>query len=105
MLAQNNGDVIPKSAVNTALSPSEINSGYGLGIWLGAPDDGQREYGPSTALTVPSSAPFTVTDTVFFDGFGGQRVYISQEEQLVICLLYTSPSPRDLSTSRMPSSA
>ena len=24
---------------------------------------------------------------------------------LIICLLYTSPSPRDLSTSRMPSSA
>ena len=24
---------------------------------------------------------------------------------IVICLLYTSPSPRDLSTSRMPSSA
>ena len=27
------------------------------------------------------------------------------ERQLEICLLYTSPSPRDLSTSRMPSSA
>ena len=27
------------------------------------------------------------------------------EAHLVICLLYTSPSPRDLSTSRMPSSA
>ena len=26
-------------------------------------------------------------------------------EDLVVCLLYTSPSPRDLSTSRMPSSA
>ena len=26
-------------------------------------------------------------------------------ENLIICLLYTSPSPRDLSTSRMPSSA
>ena len=26
-------------------------------------------------------------------------------EKAVICLLYTSPSPRDLSTSRMPSSA
>ena len=25
--------------------------------------------------------------------------------QVLICLLYTSPSPRDLSTSRMPSSA
>ena len=28
-----------------------------------------------------------------------------QPERLFICLLYTSPSPRDLSTSRMPSSA
>ena len=27
------------------------------------------------------------------------------EAQLKLCLLYTSPSPRDLSTSRMPSSA
>ena len=26
-------------------------------------------------------------------------------DELVSCLLYTSPSPRDLSTSRMPSSA
>ena len=26
-------------------------------------------------------------------------------DQLTTCLLYTSPSPRDLSTSRMPSSA
>ena len=31
---------------------------------------------------------------------------LSEEEALrYICLLYTSPSPRDLSTSRMPSSA
>ena len=28
-----------------------------------------------------------------------------QQAELVCCLLYTSPSPRDLSTSRMPSSA
>ena len=27
------------------------------------------------------------------------------EEEIGNCLLYTSPSPRDLSTSRMPSSA
>ena len=31
------------------------------------------------------------------------HVQITDEEE--ICLLYTSPSPRDLSTSRMPSSA
>ena len=29
----------------------------------------------------------------------------SLTESQLICLLYTSPSPRDLSTSRMPSSA
>ena len=33
----------------------------------------------------------------------GQR--LGGEAQLHFCLLYTSPSPRDLSTSRMPSSA
>ena len=32
-----------------------------------------------------------------------QGTFIS--EQITFCLLYTSPSPRDLSTSRMPSSA
>jgi len=31
--------------------------------------------------------------------------YDVAQEKLKICLLYTSPSPRDLSTSRMPSSA
>ena len=34
------------------------------------------------------------------------RLYSADPEQLLnSCLLYTSPSPRDLSTSRMPSSA
>ena len=31
--------------------------------------------------------------------------YAPSKQQLRTCLLYTSPSPRDLSTSRMPSSA
>ena len=34
----------------------------------------------------------------------GEDIKISSEENKA-CLLYTSPSPRDLSTSRMPSSA
>ena len=37
---------------------------------------------------------------------GGIQPYSGQTTTVVpICLLYTSPSPRDLSTSRMPSSA
>ena len=31
--------------------------------------------------------------------------YICRTQNITLCLLYTSPSPRDLSTSRMPSSA
>ena len=42
---------------------------------------------------------------------GGETLYLSGAElqlgrgESIACLLYTSPSPRDLSTSRMPSSA
>ena len=42
-------------------------------------------------------------------GFAGAAIGIgyifAQTIETVGCLLYTSPSPRDLSTSRMPSSA
>ena len=40
---------------------------------------------------------------------GVTRIYSRRDRArlklVIICLLYTSPSPRDLSTSRMPSSA
>ena len=38
-------------------------------------------------------------------GFNAHITVDTYENQIQICLLYTSPSPRDLSTSRMPSSA
>ena len=41
------------------------------------------------------------TQTEFEMEFGGDAKY----PQVTICLLYTSPSPRDKSSSRMPSSA
>ena len=34
-----------------------------------------------------------------------ELIWILEHEEIYTCLLYTSPSPRDLSTSRMPSSA
>ena len=37
--------------------------------------------------------------------FGWNLQEMVEQDKLFICLLYTSPSPRDLSTSRMPSSA
>ena len=46
-----------------------------------------------------------------FINYGGAMLSVDEEPRLLegewpyTCLLYTSPSPRDLSTSRMPSSA
>ena len=37
--------------------------------------------------------------------FSNINLIVNQREMSSTCLLYTSPSPRDLSTSRMPSSA
>eukprot|EP00831_Metopus_contortus_P031890 TRINITY_DN25900_c0_g1_i2.p4 TRINITY_DN25900_c0_g1~~TRINITY_DN25900_c0_g1_i2.p4 ORF type:complete len:101 (+),score=6.70 TRINITY_DN25900_c0_g1_i2:497-799(+) len=43
----------------------------------------------------------------YINGLNLTICFLSKKNQLrkYICLLYTSPSPRDLSTSRMPSSA
>ena len=55
---------------------------------------------------IPNDKPLKKGDimnidvTVIKDGWYGDN-----SRMYVICLLYTSPSPRDLSTSRMPSSA
>ena len=40
-----------------------------------------------------------------YDGKHKYYILIESEKKVYFCLLYTSPSPRDLSTSRMPSSA
>ena len=40
-----------------------------------------------------------------FEGRIGDFVTLYENDEVLVCLLYTSPSPRDLSTSRMPSSA
>ena len=42
-----------------------------------------------------------------FDDFDGllEESSVKPVQRAIVCLLYTSPSPRDLSTSRMPSSA
>ena len=44
-------------------------------------------------------------ETFLLDTPDGQIALVPDKGILKPCLLYTSPSPRDLSTSRMPSSA
>ena len=44
-------------------------------------------------------------DSIELDLANGEIIRTDDDDKLNNCLLYTSPSPRDLSTSRMPSSA
>ena len=54
---------------------------------------------PELLMDLPETAAFVERE---LKNMGYEPEYICQSG---ICLLYTSPSPRDLSTSRMPSSA
>ena len=58
-------------------------------------------FGDQNKMTNPSGVPLPITYTFTVHGVSG----IVHGDTFNVCLLYTSPSPRDLSTSRMPSSA
>ena len=47
----------------------------------------------------------TVLTTASRETLRAQAAWLRKNSSINVCLLYTSPSPRDLSTSRMPSSA
>jgi CubicO group peptidase (beta-lactamase class C family) len=76
--------LIPASWIKQATAPSATNPNYGYLIWRGTPWKAHRQYAADNPLTVPHSAAYSVDDIVFFDGFGGQRVYVSPSRKLVI---------------------
>ena len=63
----------------------------------------------TTATALPIVSIGDLQQLEFYDPNGSIRVVAGEHADLnndgLGCLLYTSPSPRDLSTSRMPSSA
>ena len=78
---------------------SDINTGY----WKG--DGVSRSFGGIYRLV---SVTNNFSNGEYSVSVNAQRVVPTQESKIENtnnCLLYTSPSPRDLSTSRMPSSA
>ena len=56
-------------------------------------------------MVEPSKTLQAVFDKVVKDAIKLRHEYVTLEHLLYACLLYTSPSPRDVEESRMPASA
>ena len=76
--------VVPKAWIAEMATPSKANAQYGLQVWLGAEHTPQRAYSAANPIKIPHAQPFLAKDIVYFDGFGGQRVYVIPSKQLVI---------------------
>lgn len=76
--------VISADWIQQMIAPSDKNQAYGLHVWRGSPWQKGRSYSPDNPMTALHSAPYKSDDVVFFDGFGGQRVYIVPSKRLTI---------------------
>jgi len=71
-------------------------------LFAGIGEEGQKRLVSASAVIVGCGAIGAATANLLVRaGIGRLRIV----DRDFVCLLYTSPSPRDLSTSRMPSSA
>ena len=84
----NGQQIIPSEIMAQATAPSALNPNYGWQIWRGETYEPRRYYNADKiGASFGASAPYAADDILFFDGFGGQRVYISRSNDLVIVRL------------------
>ena len=89
-----------------------------VGLPMLTPFDEKDKVDYSSAVYNVEKWNKTKADIFIIGTASGEELYLSEDEKVnlvstisgslekgKVCLLYTSPSPRDLSTSRMPSSA
>ena len=79
-----NQQLVPAQWMRDIATPSEHNPNYGYFTWLGTEHSEYRYYNRKTSTRVLHSEPFVAPDVIYFDGFGGQRVYIIPSRKLVI---------------------
>jgi len=80
----NGEQVVPASWIEAMATPSQANAQYGLHVWLGREYTPERAYSAGNPVKVPHSEPFVAEDIVYFDGFGGQRVYVLPSHELTV---------------------
>ncbi len=76
--------VLPAAWIRAITTPSPLNPNYGLQVWIGSPWNRYRAYGPRNPIKISHAEPYLASDLVYFDGFGGERVYIAPSLDLVI---------------------
>jgi len=79
-------EIIPAHLIQQVIAPSPANPNYGWQVWRGATHQNPRFYSQveTGGFHVAASAPYLLDDLIYFDGFGGQRVYISPSQGLII---------------------
>lgn len=94
--------VLPERWIEAMETPNPRYPNYGLQVWLSKAYEPVRFYNArKQGLAVNQSEPFAVDDLVYFDGFAGQRVYISRAADLVIVRI-GEERPRDWDESALP---
>lgn len=85
--------ILPAAWIKTQTTPSALNPNYGILTWIGSPWSRYRAYGPRSPVKMSHLEPYLAPDLVYFDGFGGERVYIVPSLDLVIVRIgESSPS-------------
>ena len=76
--------VIPEAWLKELTTPSPTNPRYGLLTWIGADYVEARTLEAFEGFAAVAEQPFDAGDIIYFDGLGGQRVYVIPSAQLVI---------------------
>jgi CubicO group peptidase (beta-lactamase class C family) len=76
--------IVPEAWIAEMTTPSPANGQYGYQVWLGREWTPVRTYSADSPIGVPHSEPFVAKDLVYFDGFGGQRVYVLPSQGITV---------------------
>ena len=76
--------VIPEAWLTELTTPSPTNPRYGLLTWIGTGYVEARTLEAFEGFAAVAEQPFDAGDIIYFDGLGGQRVYVIPSAQLVI---------------------
>ena len=76
--------IIPADWLAEMTTPSPTNPRYGLLTWIGTDYVEERTLEAFKGFAAVAETPFDAGDIIYFDGLGGQRVYVIPSAELVI---------------------